>query len=146
MKKPLLLFLCVFISLFAMTQTIVAETMDPIFSLKIHKIPMFLEGENSLFELSLSAEPEKLSGEIEEIRLHFTPESNLDMLAWMEVTDTSGLKYYSGQGVKSGQNITLSLNQKHSQRPQTLIFTFRVDENTIWEKGWNLSRLKSFSL
>ena len=130
MKKPLLLFLCVFISLFAMTQTIVAETMDPIFSLKIHKIPMFLEGENSLFELSLSAEPEKLSGEIEEIRLHFTPESNLDMLAWMEVTDTSGLKYYSGQGVKSGQNITLSLNQKHSQRPQTLIFTFRVDENT----------------
>ncbi len=130
MKKPLLLFLCVFISLFAMTQTIVAEIMDPIFSLKIHKIPLFLEGENSLFELSLSAEPEKLSGEIEEIRLHFTPESNLDMLAWMEVTDTSGLKYYSGQGVKSGQNITLSLNQKHSQRPQTLIFTFRVDENT----------------
>ncbi|MBV2246548.1 MAG: glycoside hydrolase [Lentimicrobium sp.] len=138
MKKPLLLFLCVFFSLLAMTQTNVAETMGPIFSLKIHKTPIFLERENNLFELSLFAEAGKLPGEIVAIRLHFTPKSNLDMLARMEVTDTSGLKYYSGQGVKSGQNILLPVNQKHNHRPLTLVFTFRLNANADLGKSLEL--------
>lgn len=142
MKKPLLLFLCVFISLSAMNQTIAVETMGPIFSLKVHKIPVFIERENSLFELSISANSLDMPEEIEEISLHFTPLSNPDMLDRLKVTDTSGLIVYSGKCVKNGQNIAIPVKQELKQGPQTLIFTFTANENTDLETSLELEWAK----
>ena len=126
MKKPLLLFLCVFIPLFAMTQNINVETTGPGFSLKIHKIPVFLQKEDRLFELTISEN----AGEIKKIRLHFTPVSNPDMLVGVEVTDTAGFVYYSGEGIKNELNLTLPIKQELKQGAQNLIFTFTGNKNT----------------
>ena len=138
MKKPLLLILCIFISLFAMSQNVNIHTTGPKLSLKIHKTPVFLQKENSLFELSISADVKYLLGEIEEIKLHFAPFSNLDMLAGVEVADTSGLKYYSGKCVKKGQDITLPIKQEIKQGAQTLIFTFTGNQKTDLETSLEL--------
>lgn len=138
MKKPLLLLIFVLISVFAMTQNVSIHKSGPRLSLKIHKIPVFLQKENSLFELSISADVKYLLGEIDEIRLHFAPLSNLDMLAGVLITDTSGLEYYSGKCVMSGQDINLPIRQEIKQGAQTLIFTFAGNKNTDLETSLEL--------
>lgn len=102
--------------------------MAPPVTLKVHKIPVFLQRENLLFELVFSLNAGAIQRDIQEIRLQFNSVSNLEIVAGIEVTDTSGLKYYSGKGIKSGNTITLPLII--SQRPQALAFTITGKENS----------------
>jgi sialidase-1 len=143
LKKLALALTGIYFAFFTLSIAVANDSSPYNFDLKIYKVPFFLQkDDNKLFDLILTAESADIQGEITSINVHYTMQSNLELVADLKAVDDSGTILQTGHHIKNEHFLSLPFRLKLKPGRQTISFLFSGNALGALSTGIEIDRIE----
>jgi sialidase-1 len=143
LKKLALALTGIYFAFFTLSIAVANDSSPYNFDLKIYKVPFFLQkDDNKLFDLILTAESADIQGEITSINVHYTMQSNLELVADLKAVDDSGTILQTGHHIKNEHFLSLPFRLKLKPGRQTISFLFSGNALEALSTGIEIDRIE----
>lgn len=133
----------IYFATFIVSQAAANEANPYNFELKIYKVPLFLQkDDNKLFDLSILTESADKQREISSIKIHYTPQSNLELVADLKAVDDSRTILQTGHYLRNEHSLILPFGLKLQPGRKTISFLFSGNESGELATGIEIDHLE----